>query len=106
MRNLLYLLIVVLTCSCNYSANQQTDVQLYTKDGLSFELQKYWEVEKDRAISGVANSRLITVSNNEPFVKDSYFVITAVDRKKSLAFTLENLIEQSRASFAKSDLSY
>ncbi|WP_162796348.1 hypothetical protein [Pedobacter namyangjuensis] len=106
MKNLIFLLLITVSFSCNYSANKKPDKQIYTKDGLSFELPKYWEVEKDRPIDGVADSRFITVSNKEPFADDSYFVLTAVKSANNLRFTLNNLIKQSRISFSKRKMQF
>lgn len=106
MRNLIFLLLITVSFSCNYSANKKPEKHIYAKDGLSFELPQYWEVEKDRSIDGVADSRFISVSNNEPFADDSYFILTAVKSAKNLRFTLDNLIKQSRVSFNKRKMQF
>lgn len=106
MRNLIFLILISVSCSCNYSANKKPEKHIYTKDGLSFDLPQYWEVEKDRPIDGVTDSRFISVSNNEPFADDSYFILTAVKSAKNLRFTLDNLIKQSRVSFNKRKMQF
>ena len=62
MKNLKFLLITVLFAACNYSSNKKQETSLYQKDGLSFQLPKYWKVGKDRPIEGVDSSRFLSVS--------------------------------------------
>ncbi|RZK20394.1 MAG: hypothetical protein EOO86_04535 [Pedobacter sp.] len=90
---------IILVSACNSSDKKPQSI-IYSKDGMSFSLPKYWKVKKDRPIDGVANSRFISVSNEEPFAKDAYLIITRID-SVSLVNTLQNLIQQSRASYSK-----
>ncbi|RZL41726.1 MAG: hypothetical protein EOP00_24390 [Pedobacter sp.] len=108
MKNRFQLLLVflVLFLSCNYSSNKKQETVLYEKEGLSFQLPKYWKVEKDRAIEGVLNSRFLSVSNKEPLSGDEFFVITAIDSGKSLSYIMDVLIKQSSASYAKRNMDF
>lgn len=108
MKNRFQLLLIfsVLLASCNYSANKKQEMLLYKKDGLSFQLPKYWKVEKDRPIQGVKDSRFLSVSNNEPLSGEEFFVITAIDTGNTLASTMDNLIEQSRISYSKRNIEF
>ena len=106
MKKILYFIcaIIILISACNSSDKEQKYVP-YTKNGLSFNLPKYWKVKKDRSIDGVANSRFISISDEEPFSKDAYLIITSMD-SVSLDKTLQNLIQQSRASYVKRNIEF
>jgi len=106
MKGISYLVfaIIVLISACNPSDKERKNVP-YNKNGLSFNLPKYWKVKKDRAIDGVANSRFISISDEEPFSRDAYLVITSMD-SVSLDKTLQNLIQQSRASYGKRNIEF
>ncbi|AZI24455.1 hypothetical protein EA772_03475 [Pedobacter sp. G11] len=96
--------LIIVISACNPSAEKQQN-SIYSKDGLSFSLPKYWKVKKDRTIDGVANSRFISISDEEPFSKDAYLIITSMD-SVNLDKTLKNLITQSRASYGKRNVEF
>lgn len=102
----LLLILAVFLAACNYSSNKKQETSLYQKDGLSFQLPKYWKVGKDRPIEGVDGSRFLSVSNNEPLAGEEFFVITAIDTINTLAETMDNLIEQSRVSYSKRNIEF
>ena len=70
MKGISYLVfaIIVLISACNPSDKERKNVP-YNKNGLSFNLPKYWKVKKDRAIDGVANSRFISISDGGTIFK-------------------------------------
>ena len=102
----LFFAILILLTSCNYSSNKKQESSLYEKDGLSFQLPKYWKVERDRPIEGVKGSRFLSVSNNEPLSGEEFFVITAIDTGNTLDSTMDNLIKQSRISYNKRNIEF
>ena len=71
----LLLILAVFLAACNYSSNKKQETSLYQKDGLSFQLPKYWKVGKDRPIEGVDGSRFLSVSNNEPLAGEEFFKV-------------------------------
>lgn len=99
------LALMLLLTACNYSSTKKKEFVLYSKGGWSFSLPKYWKVKKDRPIEGVPNSRFISASDDEPFSKDAYLIITAID-SVSVEKNLENLIIQSRASYHKRKIEF
>ncbi|KQN33911.1 hypothetical protein ASE92_14795 [Pedobacter sp. Leaf41] len=99
------LALMLLLSACKYSSTKKKEFVLYSKEGWSFSLPKYWKVKKDRPIEGVPNSRFISASDDEPFSKDAYLIITAID-SVSVEKNLENLIIQSRASYHKRKIEF
>jgi len=106
MKNLKFLFITLLFAACNYSSNKKQETSVYQKDGLSFQLPKYWKVGKDRPIEGLGGSRFLSVSNNEPLGGEEFFVITAIDTINTLAETMDSLIEQSSISYSKRNIEF
>jgi len=92
----------ILIYGCNSSKRKNVP---YSKDGISFSLPKYWKIKKDRPIEGLAHSKFISISNEEPFSKDGFLIITAVD-SVDLTKTLDNLIAQSRTSYARRKIEF
>ncbi|WP_316796073.1 hypothetical protein [Pedobacter agri] len=105
-KSIVYLSIFIVSISsCNYSSHKKQETVIYRKDGLSFNLPKYWKVKKDRPIDGIPDSRFISISDEEPFSKDSYLIITAID-SVSVEKTMQNLIAQSRTSYNKRKIEF
>ncbi|MCZ4242758.1 hypothetical protein [Pedobacter punctiformis] len=99
-------IITFLFVACNYKSGEKPPPVTYSKDGLSMSLPKYWKVTKDRPIEGVDSSRIISITNKEPFSKDAYLVITSVNEKEELDKVLENLIQSLRASHSKRNIEF
>lgn len=99
-----FLLLLVVAFGCK-SSREKTKNVTYSKDGICFNLPKYWKIKKDRPIEGVADSRFISISNEEPFSEDAFIIITAID-SVSKDLTLQNLIKQSSISYAKRKIEF
>lgn len=94
-----FLAVLILFVSCNYSSEKKDKIVNYSKNGLSFALPKYWKVTKDKLIEGTKDSRLISISNEEPFAKDAYLIITEINKEVSLPKTMDRLINNLRAGY-------
>jgi len=92
--------------ACDYGSKKKEEPILYKKNGLSFNLPKYWEVKKDRPIEGVEGARLISISNEEPFSKDSYLVITVINKEDNLENAIERIIRTLGASHNKRKIEF
>lgn len=102
----IFSLLAIFIVACNYSSNRKPKHTVYTKDGLSFTLPEYWEVEEDRPVKNTPRSRFISVINNEPLNKDAYFIMTAIDSGNNLNRTLQMLVQQSRISYSKRKIEF
>ena len=107
LKNVLLLgLALFIISACNYRSGKKKEYVKYAKDGLSFSLPKYWKVTKDKPIEGANDSRLVSASNEEPFSKETYLVITKMKRSDSLARVMEDCINSMRASHSKRKIEF
>jgi len=92
--------------ACNYKSGKQKEYVKYDKDGLSFSLPKYWKVTKDKQIEGTIGGRLVSASNEEPFSKETYLVITKTAKSDNLAQVLEDCVNSMQASHRKRKIEF
>lgn len=105
MKNLLVVLFsgtLLLSCNSKSDSDQPEKLNSYNKEGLSFDLPKYWEVAEDSQITG---GRYVEVENKEPF-GSGLVVMSIFDEAQDNAAVVEMMSNKYRSIFAEQNLQY
>lgn len=105
MKNLLIVLfsgILLLSCNSKSDSDQPEKLISYNKEGLSFDLPKYWEVAEDSQITG---GRYVEVENKEP-LSSGLVVMSIFDELQDNAEVVEMMTNKYRSIFAEQNYQY
>lgn len=104
MKNLLIVLFSgILLLSCNSKSDSTPEkLNSYNKEGLSFDLPKYWEVAEDSQITG---GRYIEVENKEP-LSSGLVVMSIFDEAQDNTAVVEMMSNKYLNIFAEQNLQY
>lgn len=105
MKNLLIVLfsgILLLSCNSKSDSDQPEKLNSYNKEGLSFDLPKYWEVAEDSQITG---GRYVEVENKEP-LSSGLVVMSIFDEAQDNNYVVEMMSNKYRSIFAEQNLQY
>lgn len=105
MKNLmLYLVLGLSLASCDYKSPSPETVETtgYAKEGLSFDLPKYWEVAED---SKMEVGRYVEIENKEP-LGSGLVVMSIFDEKQDNAEVVEMMNNKYRRIFSEQNIQY
>ena len=99
-----YNLILMLAVSCDYKSPSPETVETsdYSKEGLSFDLPKYWEVAED---SKMEVGRYVEVENKEP-LGSGLVVLSIFDETQNNTEVVEMMNNKYRRIFSEQNVQY